>query len=202
MVMDNSGIYERLSCYDNIVLFARFHDVKKGNVTKILERVGLKDIKASAGKLSKGMKQRLILARALLHHPKILFLDEPTSGLDPATANEIHNLLLELKNEGTTIFLTTHNMEEAHKLCGHIALLNEGNIVEYGIPDELCRKYNKENSVTILGKDGKVTTFLNTPDYAERIAAFFAADNVEAIHSSEPTLETVFMNLTGRELDV
>lgn len=202
MVMDNSGIYERLSCYDNMILFAKFHDIKKDSVKSILNRVGLKDIKAVAGKLSKGMKQRLILARALLHHPKILFLDEPTSGLDPSTANEIHSLLLDLKKEGTTIFLTTHNMVEAHKLCDHVALLNEGNIVEYGIPDELCRKYNTANSISILGKDGHTATFLNTPEYADRIARFFAEDNVEAIHSSEPNLETVFMNLTGRELDV
>lgn len=202
MVMDNSGIYERLSCYDNMILFAKFHDIKKDSVKIILNRVGLKDAKAIAGKLSKGMKQRLILARALLHHPKILFLDEPTSGLDPSTAGEIHTLLLDLKKEGTTIFLTTHNMEEAHKLCDHVALLNEGNIVEYGIPDELCRKYNTANSISILGKDGQTATFLNTPEYADRIARFFAEDNVEAIHSSEPNLETVFMNLTGRELDV
>lgn len=202
MVMDNSGIYERLTCYDNMILFAKIHDMKKESVSKILNRVGLSDIKALAGRLSKGMKQRLILARALMHHPKILFLDEPTSGLDPATANEIHTLLLELKNEGTTIFLTTHNMVEAHKLCDHVALLNEGNIVEYGIPDELCRKYNKENTITILGKDGQQATFLNTPEYANKIAEFFAKDNVEAIHSSEPNLETVFMSLTGKELDV
>ncbi len=202
MLMDNSGIYERLTCYDNIVLFARFNGVKKENVAKILTRVGLTDVKASAGKLSKGMKQRLVLARALLHRPKLLFLDEPTSGLDPATANEIHKLLLELKKDGTTIFLTTHNMVEAHKLCDHIALLNEGNIVEFGIPDELCRKYNKDNTVTILGRDGKTETFINNPDHADRIANFFAKNNVEAIHSSEPNLETVFMKLTGKELDV
>lgn len=202
MVMDNSGLYERLSCYDNMILFAKFHDIKKDNVISILNRVGLKDVKAIAGRLSKGMKQRLILARALLHRPKILFLDEPTSGLDPSTANEIHTLLLEVKKEGTTIFLTTHNMEEAHKLCDHVALLNEGTIVEYGIPDELCRKYNTANSILILGKDGQTATFLNTPEYADRIARFFAEDNVAAIHSSEPNLETVFMNLTGRELDV
>jgi ABC-2 type transport system ATP-binding protein len=202
MVMDNSGIYERLSCYDNVVLFAKFHDVKKENVAKILKLVGLEDRKASAGKLSKGMRQRLVLARALLHHPKILFLDEPTSGLDPATANEIHSLLLELKKEGTTIFLTTHNMVEAHKLCDHITLLNEGSIVEYGIPDELCRKYNKQNIITVLDKEGGITTFTNNPACADRIASFFMNDNVEAIHSSEPNLETVFMTLTGRELDV
>jgi ABC-2 type transport system ATP-binding protein len=202
MVMDNSGIYERLSCYDNILLFARFNGIKKDEVAKILNRVGLTDRKASAGKLSKGMKQRLILARALLHHPKILFLDEPTSGLDPATASEIYKLLLELKKEGTTIFLTTHNMVEAHKLCDHIALLNDGSIVEFGIPGEICRKYNKDNTISILGRDGQTVTFINNPDYAKQIAAYFAKDNVESIHSSEPNLETVFMTLTGRELDL
>jgi ABC-2 type transport system ATP-binding protein len=93
-------------------------------------------------------------------------------------------------------------MEEAHKLCDHVALLNEGTIVEYGVPDELCRKYNKENSITILGKDGQITTVANIPANAGRIAELFAEDNVEAIHSSEPNLETVFMKLTGRELDV
>jgi ABC-2 type transport system ATP-binding protein len=202
MVMDNSGIYERLTCYDNIVLFAKFNSVKKDNVTKVLERVGLRDVKANAGRLSKGMKQRLILARALLHHPKLLFLDEPTSGLDPATAGEIHKLLLELKEEGTTIFLTTHNMVEAQKLCDHIALLNEGTIVEFGIPDDLCRKYNKDNSITIMTKDGQTATLINNPAYAGQIADFFTKDNVEAIHSSEPNLESVFMKLTGRELDI
>jgi ABC-2 type transport system ATP-binding protein len=202
MVLDNCGIYERLSCYDNLLLFARIHSICKADVISILNRVGLKDIKVSAGKLSKGMKQRLVLARALLHKPKILFLDEPTSGLDPSTSAEIHRLLLELKENGTTIFLTTHNMEEAYKLCDHIALLNEGNIVEYGVPEEICRKYNKQNIITILSRDGKTVTFENAPGSTEKIAAYFENDNVESIHSSEPNLETVFMTLTGKELDI
>jgi ABC-2 type transport system ATP-binding protein len=202
MVMDNSGIYERLTCYDNMILFAKFNHIKKEQVINILKRVGLNDLKTPAGRLSKGMKQRLVLARALLHHPKILFLDEPTSGLDPATANEIHKLLLELKAEGTTIFLTTHNMAEAHKLCDHIALLNEGSIVEFGIPDEICRKYNKDNIISILSRDGQTITIINNPENAQQIADYFARDKVEAIHSSEPNLESVFMTLTGRELDI
>ena len=202
MMMDNIGVYERLSCYDNLLLFCRFHGVDKKAIRTVLDRVGLTNPKTPAGKLSKGMKQRLVLARAVLHHPKLLFLDEPTSGLDPATAIEIHTLLQELKAEGTTIFLTTHNMVEAHKLCDHIALLNEGNIVEFGVPDELCRKYNKDNVITILTKDGSTVTLINSPNYAGEIADYFRQDNVEAIHSSEPNLETVFMKLTGRELDV
>ncbi len=202
MMLDNSGTYDRLSCYDNMLLFAKLYGVNKAIIHQVLEKVGLSDSKSPAGKLSKGMKQRLVLARAIMHHPKILFLDEPTSGLDPTTAEEIHKLLLELKKEGSTIFLTTHNMEEAYQLCDHIALLNEGCIVEYGVPEEICRKYNTLNNVTILSKDGKRITLTNQPDSAEEIATYFLQDNVEAIHSSEPTLGTVFMTLTGKELNV
>lgn len=201
MVLDNCGIYERLSCRDNMMLFARLHKLPRESVPAILNRVGLTDINVSADKLSKGMKQRLVLARALLHHPRILFLDEPTSGLDPANASEIHQLLLQLKSEGTTILLTTHNMGEASKLCDHISLLNDGVILEYGIPKELCRKYNKEDKITILCRDGQTFTFPNKPDFADSIRVLFADDNIEAIHSSEPDLETVFMSLTGKELD-
>ena len=94
----------------------------------------------------KGRPRGLILARALLHKPKVLFLDEPTSGLDPSTALEIHRILKELRDEGMAIFLTTHNMEEATKLCDHVALLNEGVIVEYGTPEEICLKYNRSKN--------------------------------------------------------
>lgn len=202
MVMDNSGLYERLSCLDNLMLFAKIQDIKKEKIKSIMNRVGLIDGKTLVSKMSKGMRQRLMLARAILHSPKILFLDEPTSGLDPVTANEIHNLLLELKEEGTTIFLTTHNMQEAHKLCDHIALLNDGVIVDYGVPDELCRKHNINKTISIISKDGKQITFPNHPDFSEKISHYFLNNNVEVIHSSEPTLETVFMNLTGKDLDI
>lgn len=203
MVLDNCGVYERLSCFDNMKLFARIFKVDNEAIYSVVNRVGLSQaLKTPAGRLSKGMKQRLLLARAILHKPKILFLDEPTSGLDPATAEEIHHYLLELKNNGTTIFLTTHNMEEAYKLCDNIALLNEGKIVEYGVPEELCRKYNKENTIEILLKNGESVTLPNNSGSAEKIAAYFREERVEAIHSSEPNLETVFMKLTGRGLNL
>ena len=126
-------------------------NVSKERIDVLLKKVGLFEHKMKlASQLSKGQKQRLILARAILHTPKILFLDEPTSGLDPSTALTIHNLLLELKHEGMAIFLTTHNMEEATKLCDHVALLNEGVIVEYGTPKELCIKHNQEKSIKLF----------------------------------------------------
>lgn len=202
IVLDNSGIYERLSCYDNMKLFAKLYGKNEKNILAAMNRVGLTDVKMPAGKLSKGMRQRLILVRALLNRPRLLFLDEPTNGLDPSTAYEIHKLLLEVNQDGTTIFLTTHYMEEAYKLCDHIALLNEGCIVEYGVPEKICRKHNMENIVTILCKDGSKAAYPNRPESAELIAACFTKDSVEAIHSSEPNLETVFMSLTGKELNL
>lgn len=150
MVMDEAGLYERLSCWDNLLLFAQLHGVAREKMTELLERVGLEEaVRRPVNKLSKGMKQRLVLARALLHEPEILFLDEPTSGLDPTTAIQIHELILEEKKKGTTIFLTTHNMEEATKLCDNVALLHSGRIVEYGNPKEICRKYNHQNQIVI-----------------------------------------------------
>ena len=131
IVTDSSGVYERMSVYDNLKYFARLMNAPLENIDPLLKRIGLYEHrKKPAGKLSKGQKQRLVVARAVLHKPKVLFLDEPTSGLDPSTALEIHEMLQELKESGMAVFLTTHNMEEATKLCDHVALLNEGVIME------------------------------------------------------------------------
>lgn len=146
------------------------------------------------------MIQRLVLARAIMHPPKILFLDEPTSGLDPATSLKIHKLIFELKDNGTTIF-TTHNMEEATKLCNNVALLNEGNIVQYVNPNGICRKYNFKQNIYILLKDGQKITLPNDKSSADKISKYFSDNSVESIHSSEPTLETVFIKLTGSKFD-
>ena len=201
MVLDDSGLYGRLSCYDNLLLFARLHGIQKERILKTAAYVSLEQaLKTPAGKLSKGMKQRLVLARAILHKPDLLFLDEPTSGLDPTTTLKIHELIFELRKNGTTIFLTTHDMEEATKLCDNIALLNEGHIVEYGEPLEICRKHNEENNITILKKDGSEVILPNGRESAEQIAGYFDGNCVLSIHSSEPTLETVFISLTGRGL--
>ncbi len=201
MVLDNNGLYDRLSCYDNLALFAEIFRIPKTRIKQVLHRVKLDDaVKKPVSKLSKGMVQRLVLARAILHHPKLLFLDEPTSGLDPTTVQEIHKLIFELRENGTTVFLTTHNMEEATKLCDKISLLNEGRIVEYGSPESLCRKYNTEKSIRISLKSGKSVELPCDSDSASSIADYFASNMVESIHSSEPNLETVFIKLTGRNL--
>lgn len=201
MVMDNSGVYNRLSCYDNLKLFTNIYKIEKNRIDEVLGQVGLKDaVKTQVGKLSKGMKQRLILARAILHEPKLLFLDEPTSGLDPTNTKSIHELLLQLRDKGMTIFLTTHNMDEAAKMCDYIALLHEGNIVEYGKPEELCRKYNKDNSINIYMRNNEMLCMKNNTENAMVIGNLLMQGKVLSIHSSEPDLEQVFLILTGRGL--
>lgn len=202
MMLDNTGLYERLTCYENLRMFTRLYRLPKSDISKVLEKVGLlESAKKPVSQLSKGMQGRLKLARAVLHSPELLFLDEPTSGLDPATAEDIHNLIKEQRESGVTVFLTTHNMDEASRICDNIALLNEGNLVEYGNPDEICRKYNKEDIITIFLKDGSEISIPNNRSSAGKVAELLNDEMVRAIHSSEPDLETVFMKLTGRGLE-
>lgn len=199
MMMDNFGLYERLTCYDNLKLFARIYGVPGKKADEALRRVGLyEDRKLSVMKLSKGMRSRLSLARAVMNEPRILFLDEPSGSLDPVTAAEIHRLIQEEKSRGATVFLTTHNMEEACKLCGHVALLHEGVIVEYGQPEEVCRRYNHQNRLLIRLSDGKEVALSNNRTSARQVKEYLEKEMVETIHSTEPSLETVFMELTGR----
>ena len=118
IMMDNFGVYDRLSCFENLKIFARIYGIKNDKINEALESVGLSDAKKTpAQNLSKGMKSRLRLARVFMINPDILFLDEPTSGLDPATADEIQKMIQKEKEKGKTIFLTTHTMTEAEKLC-------------------------------------------------------------------------------------
>ncbi len=201
IMMDQFGVYDRLSCADNLKIFADIYGIPHSRVAKILDYVGLKDAaKRSASNLSKGMEARLRLARVFMHSPKIIFLDEPTSGLDPRSMRAIHKLILEKKQEGCTIFLTTHNMEEAATLCDTVALLNEGVIVEQGAPKEICRKYNHQKRLRIHLTMGEDRDLPQNPTSAEEVSALLLAGAVETIHSSEPSLETVFLELTGRKL--
>ena len=203
IMMDNFGLYERMNCYDNL----KFYQKLDGKVTKeietVLQGVGLSEAKKTkVMNLSKGMTNRLAFARAILRAPELLFLDEPTSGLDPSTVEEIHKMILTEKEKGTTIFLTTHNMYEAEKLCDTIALLNEGKIVESGAPADICRRYNHQKRIHVHLKSGEDVTLEHNKDCAVALKEYFEKDEVETIHSTEPNLETIFMELTGRKLEV
>lgn len=201
IMMDNFGVYERLSCFDNLKIFARIYNIGNDKINEALDSVGLANAKKTpASSLSKGMKSRLRLARVFMINPQILFLDEPTSGLDPVTADEIQKMILAEKEKGKTIFLTTHTMTEAEKLCDNIALLNEGNIVEYGNPEEICRRYNHQKKIIIHLADGSDMEILQDEKAADIISELLKNKKAETIHTTEPNLETVFMELTGKEL--
>lgn len=197
LITENSGYYEKLSLYDNLLFFAKLYDVPQGDLDDLMKRVGLYDRrKTLAEKLSTGMKQRMLLVRAIINKPQVLFLDEPTSGLDPSTSQSIHELIKELQAEGTTIFLTTHDMHEATILCDKIVLLNKGQIVEAGTPGDLIQKYNTDKRVKITYQSGK-------EDYLSfsELGQVSQTDDILTIHSCEPTLEDVFIQLTGGKLN-
>ncbi|MDE6595526.1 MAG: ABC transporter ATP-binding protein [Oscillospiraceae bacterium] len=203
IMMDNFGVYERLNCYDNLKIFAEIYGVKNDGILNSLKKVGLEGAKKTpASKLSKGMRSRLRLARVFMTDPDILFLDEPTSGLDPATADEIHKMMLTEKEKGKTIFLTTHTMSEAEKLCDDIVMLNEGKIVEHGSPREICRRYNHQRMLKIHLSDGSDIQLAHDENAADKVAELIKNGSAETIHTTEPDLETVFMELTGKELAV
>lgn len=203
IMMDNFGVYERLNCYDNLKIFAEIYGVKNDDILNALKKVGLEGAKKTpASKLSKGMRSRLRLARVFMTAPDILFLDEPTSGLDPATANEIHKMILAEKENRKTIFLTTHTMSEAEKLCDDIVMINEGKIVEHGSPREICRRYNHRRMLKIHLSDGSDITLSHDENAADKVAELIKSGRAETIHTTEPNLETVFMELTGKELAV
>jgi ABC-2 type transport system ATP-binding protein len=142
MLTEMPGLYNRLSAWRNLEFFAGFYPSINAKllVEKYLRRLGLWERRESkAGTFSKGLKQRLALARALVHEPKVLFLDEPTAGLDPEAAGEVREIIRELGSEGRTIFLSTHNLNEAELLCNRIAVINT-RLLALGTPGQLRRR--------------------------------------------------------------
>ncbi len=199
VLSDTNGLYERMSIEENLRFFASIRGIPTSEAEDVLKKVHLYDKrKTLIKKCSRGMRQRALLAQAVLHRPALLFLDEPTSGLDPAAIQEVHKLLFGLNQEGTTIFLTTHNMEEADKLCGRIGILNQGRLIAQGDPQELKLRYAKDE-IEVLTQDRKRLTFKKDKESAAKIAGLLTAGNCLSIHSKEPDLEEIFLQLTGRE---
>ncbi len=200
-----SNHYEQLSAIDNLKLFARLFGVKNFDAEALLRRVGLGERGSDAvEKYSKGMKQRLMVARALVNSPKILFLDEPTEGLDPSSAQTIQNIIREERDRGATIFLTTHDMHEADVLSDEVAFIHNGQIVALDTPHNLKQQYGKRAiKAEIAAPDGALVTkeiVLDQEDTAGAVQSLFRDERVVTIHSEEATLEDIFIHITGRGL--
>jgi ABC-2 type transport system ATP-binding protein len=154
LVPDNVGLYDDLTAYDNLDFYGKLYKCtetqRKENIQRFLKMLGLWEKKdAAAGTFSKGMKQKLAIARALIHDPEILFLDEPTVNLDPESAKTVRDFLLELKKEKKTIFLNTHNLDEAQRICDRIGILNT-KLMAIGTPEELERSVRGRKTVIQL----------------------------------------------------
>ncbi|MFP3843478.1 ABC transporter ATP-binding protein [Priestia filamentosa] len=200
VLTDNSGLYDRLTVYDNLALYCDLYEIDKRRIHEVLVDVNLiEEKKTRIQKLSKGMKQRVTLARAILHKPQLLFLDEPTSALDPVNTKHIHKGLKRLNAEGTTIFLTTHDMLEAEELCDRVAFLHNGEVRLFDAPEKL-RSQHSDSTVSLLLKGQRKVVVETNEEGAKEIYNYMKQGELLTIHSNEPTLGDLFVKLTGREL--
>lgn len=202
VVSETQNLYERMTAFENLALFAHLYGVKKKRVDEMLEFVNLQNrSKDKVETFSNGMKQRLLIARALLHKPDVIFLDEPSRGLDPTSAKEIRNAIKDLANSGATVFLTTHNMEEADDLCHRVAFIKNGELIALDSPQNLKLQHGKRMlSVTFANQENIVIPLMD----GKTLSQFFAqldSKEIQTIHSQEATLEDVFINLAGREMN-
>jgi ABC-2 type transport system ATP-binding protein len=204
LVFEDQNVYERMTGRENLRLFADLYGMPASRVDDVLALVSLDDeaAKRKVKGYSTGMKQRLLIARALINRPRALFLDEPTRGLDPASARDIRTLIATLGREGTTIFLTTHYMEEADELCDRVAFLSQGKIVALDTPRELKLRYGQgqRRVVVTLADRSEHTLAMDDPTDAARLDAWLRNGQILTIHSQGGTLEDVFVALAGRTL--
>ncbi len=194
----------KLTGEENLRFFMSLYQKQRDDVDTILERVGLLESKnEKVESYSKGMKVRLNFVRAMLNDPQIIFLDEPTAGLDPVNARIIKEFVIEEKNKGKTIFITTHNMQVADDLCDKVAFIVDGKIVEMDNPKELKLKHGEKKvkleyyrDQEILTRDFPLNTFGNDEEFLDIVKN----RTIRTIHSQETTLEEVFIKVTGRSL--
>jgi fluoroquinolone transport system ATP-binding protein len=196
--------FGKLTGIENLRLFRSLY---RGRTRDPMELLGLVDLAADADQrvaaYSKGMKMRLNFVRALLPDPEIVFLDEPTAGMDPVNARRIKDLIVDLKRDGRTVFLTTHNMHDADELCDRVAFLVEGELRLVDSPRELKVRHGRRQVVVEHRSDGHLERARfdldglgDNPDFVR----FLREHEVETIHSQEATLEDVFIETTGRHL--
>ncbi len=231
VVPENSNVYDEMSAWDNLIFAAQLYRVprekREKKAKELLELFGLYERrKDRAGIFSKGLKRRLTIAAALVHSPNIVFLDEPTSGLDVQSSRMIRKLVKDLNENGVTVFLTTHYIEEADQLCQRVAMINKGKIVALDAPQRLKasvekhqiieisfdKNKNLESKLKILPELEKVVEFgdkfkLHYKNATEVIPLLvgFAKENglkIVSVNTLNPSLEDVFVELTGLSVEI
>ncbi|PNX48652.1 MAG: ATP-binding protein [Thermoplasmata archaeon M9B1D] len=196
--------YQKLTALENLELFASFYRRRTIPTLQLLKMVELEqDANQRVGTFSKGMKSKLNFARSLLNDPEVLFLDEPTTGLDPVGRRLIKNIILQKRNEGRAIFLTTHNMHDADELCDRVGFIVDGKLVLIESPRELKIKHGKKVVRLEYLKDGDLASqefdLQNLVDN-KSFLSLLKTGTVQTIHTEEATLEDIFIKATGRQL--
>ncbi|MEZ5126150.1 MAG: ABC transporter ATP-binding protein [Thermoleophilia bacterium] len=201
LVFEEPNLYERQTGRENLQIFVKLYGAPQAKVDELLARVELSEVADRKVKTySSGMKQRLLVARALVNDPRVLFLDEPTRGLDPSSAREVRAIIREHARKGNTVFLTTHFMEEADDLCDRVAFLSAGQIVALDTPRELKLRYGERAATVLLRDRSEHRLRLDDAGDAQRLAQWMTSGEVLTVHSHEGTLEDVFVSLAGRSL--
>ncbi len=202
---EEKNLYENMSARENLDFFARLFGIKRKDFDNDLRLVGLIDrADDRVSSYSKGMRQRLMMVRAMINDPDILFLDEPTDGLDPVSAQAVRKVIKSEAERGASVILTTHDMNEADQLSDRVAFINEGRIVALDTPENLKLEFG-QRTVRIrarnsAGVDERVIG-LDASDAGDQIRAAVAVEGLMTIHTEEATLEDIFIKLTGRGLD-
>jgi ABC-2 type transport system ATP-binding protein len=236
VVPQRNNLDRTLNARQNLLFHAAYHGIGRAERTRladaILEKMGLQDhAKALVDTLSGGQAQRLMIARALMHRPKVLFLDEPSTGLDPQARLFVHDRVATLQAEGVTIVLTTHDMDEAAKLCDRVGIVDHGKLLALDSPDELTKSLPGSTTISVtvalngsgakpvsdmlqelegverveeVGADGMFRVYANSPAAVVMPGVLRALDGLDVPVSDlaigKPSLEDVFIQMTGREL--
>ncbi len=203
LVGETPNLYQRATARENLELFCSLYGLPKTRAAEALEQVRLSSVAGRKVKtFSTGMTQRLLLARALLNDPRVLFLDEPTRGLDPRSARDLHDIVRRLAERGSTIFLTTHDMHEAEELCDRVAFLADGRVVALDTPRalKLSLDHAPPEVDVVLDDRSELRLATGEPGDAARLQELIGNGRARSLHTREPTLADVFIALAGRSL--
>ncbi len=195
--------FSKMTAYENIRFFQELYE-KKADIQTLMEKVGLwKDKDKLVSEYSKGMKIRLNIVRALINEPDMLFLDEPTNGLDPKNAMILKDMIRDFRDQGGTVFITSHIMSDIEQLCDRVAFIVDGKIVELASPRDLKIRYGKKAITVDYMKDGEKHQHvidMNQKTSKKELADLILNYDIETIHSGETTLEDIFIQVTGVSL--
>lgn len=201
---EQSNVYSKLTAKENLAFYEKLFDVPTRDPEELIKLVGLEGKEnVRAGEFSKGMKHRLTFARSMINNPELWFLDEPTTGLDPTIGAKIKGIIKEKAAEGTTCFLTTHNMYIADELCDRVAFIIDGDIKLIDTPKNLKLQYGKKLVEIEYVQDGIIKKeTLKTVDEKDRLRIGEITKNyeIQTMHTKEATLEEIFIQVTGRGL--